>query len=114
MRADAVIQYPLMTPSSQTGTTYTLQASDHGTVIEFNNSASITVTLPNSLFVGFNCMVRQIGSGRVTLSAGSGATVGTSAFGLVTRTLWSEANVSVRANSSGSAAAYVASGDLAA
>ncbi len=59
--------------NDQTGTTYTLAASDNGKVITFNSSSAITLTVP-SLSVGFNCMVVQKGTGQVTLSA-SGVTI---------------------------------------
>lgn len=58
----------------QTGTTYTLLASDSGKVITFDNAAAITVTVPSGLGAGFNCMAIQKGAGQVTFSA-SGTTV---------------------------------------
>jgi hypothetical protein len=59
--------------NTQTGTTYTLVASDNGKIITLNNAGSITLTVP-SLFIGFNCMVVQLGNGQITLTA-SGSTV---------------------------------------
>jgi len=59
--------------NTQTGTTYTLVASDNGKIITLNNAGSITLTVP-SLFIGFNCMVVQLGSGQITLTA-SGNTI---------------------------------------
>ncbi len=59
--------------NTQTGTTYTLVASDNGKIITLSNAASITLTVP-SLFIGFNCMVVQFGVGKITLTA-SGSTV---------------------------------------
>jgi len=61
------------TMNSQTGTSYTLLASDNGKIITFNNASPITLTVP-SLFSGFNCMIIQLGAGQVTLS-GSGTTI---------------------------------------
>jgi hypothetical protein len=60
---------------SETGTTYTLDFTDTGKVITFNNASAITVTLPNSLPQGFACTCVQKGAGQVTFSAGSGATL---------------------------------------
>lgn len=60
--------------NNQTGTTYTLAASDNGKIITLNNSSAITLTIPSGLQVGFNCMIVQLGSGQVTLSS-SGVTV---------------------------------------
>jgi hypothetical protein len=59
--------------NTQTGTTYTLVASDNGKIITLNNAGSITLTVP-SLFIGFNCMVVQLGVGIITLTA-SGNTI---------------------------------------
>lgn len=60
--------------NAQTGTTYTLQASDNGKIVECSNASAITVTVPASLGTGFNCVVVQLGAGQVTLSA-SGTTL---------------------------------------
>lgn len=59
--------------NTQTGTTYTLLASDNGKIIILNNASAITVTIP-SLFAGFNCMLIQLGAGQITLT-GSGTTI---------------------------------------
>jgi hypothetical protein len=60
--------------NAQTGTTYTLQASDNGKIVTLSNASAITVTVPSSLPVGFACIVIQLGAGQVTLSA-SGVTL---------------------------------------
>jgi hypothetical protein len=60
--------------NAQTGTTYTLVASDNGKIIECNNASAITVTLPSGLPNGFNCIIKQSGAGQVTISA-SGTTI---------------------------------------
>jgi hypothetical protein len=59
--------------NTQTGTTYTLLASDNGKIVTLNNASAVTVTVP-SLFAGFNCMLIQLGAGQVTLT-GSGTTI---------------------------------------
>lgn len=61
--------------NAQTGTTYTLAATDNGAVVTLNNASSITVTVPSGLGKGFSCICIQIGAGQVTFSAGSGATL---------------------------------------
>ena len=62
--------------NQQTGTTYTLQASDAGKIVELTNAASIALTAPNSLPAGFACTVVQGGAGQVTVaSSGSGSVV---------------------------------------
>ena len=64
------------TPSvnAQTGTTYTLQASDNGKIVSLSNGSSIAVTVPSGLGAGFHCQCVQIGAGQVSFT-GSGATV---------------------------------------
>jgi len=54
--------------NAQTGTTYTLLASDNGKIITLANASAITVTVP-SLFAGFNCMIIQTGTGEITLTS---------------------------------------------
>lgn len=52
----------------QTGTTYTIQASDAGKIIVFNNAAAIAVTLPDDLPVYFHCTIVQVGAGVPTVT----------------------------------------------
>lgn len=66
--------------NNQTGTTYTLTASDNGKIITLNNSSAITLTIPSGLQVGFNCMIVQLGTGQVTLSASSVTVTNRSGF----------------------------------
>lgn len=63
-----------VTPNAQTGTTYTLQASDNGGIVYCTNASPITVTVPSGLPTGFNCTIVQGGAGQVTLAA-SGTTL---------------------------------------
>lgn len=55
--------------NAQTGTTYTIVASDHGKLITCSNASAITVTVSNALKAGFYCTVAQKGAGQVTFSA---------------------------------------------
>jgi len=57
--------------NAQTGTTYTLAASDNGKVVTFNNASNITLTVPAGLGAGFNCLIVQLGAGTVTPTASS-------------------------------------------
>ncbi len=59
------------TLNDQTGTTYTILASDAGKVITCNNGSAVTVTVPASLGAGFTCSVVQKGAGQVTFVASS-------------------------------------------
>lgn len=60
--------------NAQTDTTYTLQASDNGEVLTFNNASNITLTIPAGLGAGFNCLIVQLGAGTVTPTS-SGTTI---------------------------------------
>lgn len=88
--ADAVAT---QTINSQTGTTYTLQASDAGKVVTLSNSSPITLTVPNAVFTaGQRVDVIGIGTGLVTVAQGTGATIqGTPS--LVSRARWSGLSV---------------------
>ena len=59
------------TINDQTGTAYTLLASDNGKVVVLNNGSAVTVTVPSGLGVGFNCSFVQKGAGQVTFVASS-------------------------------------------
>ena len=61
--------------NDQTGTTYTLDASDNGKVVTLNNTAAITLTVPAGLVAGFNCMIVQKGAGVVTIAPANTVTV---------------------------------------
>lgn len=62
------------TLNDQTGTAYTIVASDAGKVVVLNNGSAITVTVPSGLGAGFNCSFVQKGAGQVSFSA-SGTTI---------------------------------------
>lgn len=96
--------------NAQTGTTYTLQQSDSGKIVECSNASAITVTLPNSLS-NFCCRIVQTGAGQVTLSAASGATLHNSQSFTKTSGQWAELDLYVTSNSGGSSAVYIMAGD---
>lgn len=56
--------------NAQTGTSYTVQASDNGRMIIFNNAGTVTVTLP-VLTVDFKCGWIQKGAGQVSFVTSS-------------------------------------------
>lgn len=60
--------------NAQTGTTYTLAASDEGKLVTCTNAAAITVTVDTNLPVGGSVDVVAMGAGMVTV-VGSGVTV---------------------------------------
>ena len=102
-----------MAINAQTGTAYTLVAADSGKVVTMNNAAASTLTLPNNLPVGFTVTIVQIGAGKVTVAAGSGATVNSrgSVLGFAGR--YSAVTITVYANGTGTAATAFLSGDVA-
>ena len=65
----------LGTVNTQSGTTYTLAATDCGKTILFTNASAITVTTLNSLTPGCSIAIEQGAAGQITVSNGSGATL---------------------------------------
>jgi hypothetical protein len=65
----------LGTVNTQSGTTYTLAATDCGKTILFTNASAIALTTLNSLTPGCSIAVEQGGAGQITVSNGSGATL---------------------------------------
>lgn len=60
--------------NAQTGTTYTVAATDRDKLVTLNNSSAITVTIPNGVFTsGQSVNLQQIGTGQVTIQ-GDGTT----------------------------------------
>jgi hypothetical protein len=62
--------------NAQTGTTYTLVASDLNDLVTLNNASAITLTLPPSVFSANDVVnIAQIGAGQVTFAQGAGVTI---------------------------------------
>lgn len=65
--------------NAQTGTTYTLVASDAGDVVTLTNGSAITVTVPTNASVAFpigtQVTLAQMGAGQVTVAGAVGVTV---------------------------------------
>jgi hypothetical protein len=75
-----------LTINAQTGTSYTLQASDVNALVTLSNSSAITVTVPPSVFsVGQQINLQSQGTGLVSISAGSGVTIVGTGTGLRTQ-----------------------------
>lgn len=68
-----------VTTNNQTNTTYTLVLSDAGTVVELNNVAAITLTVPPNSSAAFTAgdviELWQQGTGQVTVAPGAGVTI---------------------------------------
>jgi hypothetical protein len=62
--------------NAQTGTTYTLVASDSAKLVTTSNAAAVTVTIPPSVFTAGNQInVQSIGVGLTSFVAGAGVTI---------------------------------------
>ncbi|MCX5478443.1 DUF2793 domain-containing protein [Kaistia geumhonensis] len=96
------------------GTTDALALTDLGKQVILTNGSAITLTLPNSLPVGFQCIVIQGGAGAVTFSPASGASLKNRNSHTKTSGLDALVTVLVRANSGGSSAVFHIAGDTAA
>ncbi len=68
--------YTTLSFNTQTGTTYTLIASDSAKLVTLSNASGITLTVPPSVFsAGNQIHIQQIGAGQVTLAQGAGVTI---------------------------------------
>ena len=84
--------------NAQTGTTYTLVATDAANkLVTTSNASAITVTVPPSIFAAGNVInVQSIGVGLTTFAAGAGVTItstGASAAAPVLRARYSAATI---------------------
>ena len=62
--------------NAQTGTTYTLVASDLGKLVTSSNASAVTITVPPSVFsTGNEIHVQSIGVGLTSFAQGSGVTI---------------------------------------
>jgi hypothetical protein len=62
--------------TSVTGTTYNLATGDINKLVRFDNAATVTVTVPASVFTtGQQVNVQQIGAGQVQMVQGAGVTI---------------------------------------
>jgi hypothetical protein len=97
--------------NAQTGTTYTLAATDKDAVVTASNASAITVTIDDSVFAaGDRITVVQIGAGQVTFAAGSGVTIvstGETAAAPALRAQYSAATVIAQ-----SASSFIIVGDV--
>ncbi len=113
-RSDHVHQFPLALITQTATANATLTLTDHGGVVEWGAAANGTITLPNNLPAGFNCLVRVTAASTIPTFTPVGGAVMRQADGLTkARKQWSEVSVSVRANANGTVAEYVLSGDMA-
>lgn len=89
-----------------TGATYTTNYSDSGMHIEFNRATAQTVTLPETMPVGYTAKFTQIGAGAVSWAAGTGATINVSNGASGIGAQWGSAIVQVVSNADNASAVY--------
>jgi hypothetical protein len=95
-------------------TSITLAAAAHNSrALETTSGSNVTLSLPNSLPVGFNCIVTQAGAGQITFSNATGAILRNRQGHAKTAAQWAVASLYVRSNGNGSQAEYVLAGDTA-
>jgi hypothetical protein len=79
--------------NNQTGTTYTLVASDAGDLVNLTNASAITLTVPTNASIPFatgtQITIAQSGAGKVTVAGAVGVTVNAADGFLSLRTQWS-------------------------
>lgn len=100
-------------PTVNTGAVSIISAMD-GTVQEHNNTTGATYTFDATITAGCSGLITQINTGQITFAAGSGAALRQADSFTKTRTRWSVVTWYCRANSGGSAAEIILSGDMAA
>ena len=65
-----------LTLNAQTGTTYTLVATDSGKLVTSSNANPVTITVPPSIFAaGEQINVQSIGAGLTSFAQGAGVTI---------------------------------------
>lgn len=100
-------------PNLQTGTSYTLLSSDDGVPVDLTNAAAIALHLPANTPVGFSTLVTQGGAGVVTFTPDGSAVLRQRQSRTKTAGQWAVVTIYVRTNPGGTAAEWVASGDMA-
>ncbi len=83
--------------NDQTGTAYTLAASDAGKLVSLSNAAAVTLTVPQdsaaTIAIGTYIDLHQFGVGQVTVVVGTGATLHTSGLTAKARAQYSRFGV---------------------
>lgn len=111
-KLNSVIDAVNVVGNAQTGTTYTVVATDDLDLVTLSNAAAITVTLPSTMAVGFSATFIQLGAGVATFAAGSGATRNSRGAVYSTAGQYAVVTALVITNAGGSAASWVLTGDL--
>lgn len=92
---------------------YTVVTADDLDMVLMNTAGAVNVTLPATMAVGFSVTLIQMGAGAFTMVAGSGASRNSRGAVYTSAGQYAVVTAIVVANSGGSAAAWILSGDLA-
>jgi hypothetical protein len=79
------------------GTTYTLLPNDNDRILDFTSSTAVTLTVPNTLPVGFQVSITQSGLGNVLLTAIGGMVLNNRYGGTQTSGQWAKIGLEIRA-----------------
>lgn len=96
---------------TETGTTYTVTDGDEDNLLVFSSGSAVTVTLPNSLQQGFRFDTIASGTGDVSFSAASGATLNNEDGHSTIAGQWGKVELIVIENTDDTSAVYVLSGN---
>ena len=96
---------------TQSGSSYTLANSDNKSRMRLTSSTAITITLPNNLQTGFLVTIIQAGTGQITFSSASGASLRNRQSFTKTAGQFAVCTLQIISNSSGTNAEYLLSGD---
>ena len=99
--------------ATESGSSYSLQATDGGKVLETTNAGAVALTLPASFPKGFTVTVVQMGAGQVTFAPASGASLCNRSGHDKTVGQYAVCTLYVSSNSDGGSAVYVMAGDSA-
>jgi hypothetical protein len=88
-------------------TAYTLVPSDSGRILDFTSATSVTLTVPNSLPIGFQTSITQVGVGIISVVGSGGMVINNRWAGTATSGQWAKIGLEVRATNS-----CVMSGDV--
>lgn len=97
--------------NAQTGTAYTLSASDCGIPLDIANGSPVTVTVPGTYPLDCFTPITQTGAGQITVVTSTGATIDGPGGITKTRVQWSTISVMANTNAGGTTAHVIVGGD---
>jgi hypothetical protein len=80
-----------------TASAYTLLDTDNGRILDFSNASDISVTVPDTLPIGFQVSISQTGLGNVVLVPSGAMVVNNRYSGTQTSGQWAKIGLEVRA-----------------